>query len=190
MATLGFDSGNAEVVSRNVGQFVYQRILQYDQKNQRGATFRALEGLEEKSEEEKEQYLRRLNSSLSSRFQINKGALEELRLETDPEKRQQLIHRIEDKINDVTAGVGTRFYGFNSKYGVFVPKTLASQVKNDFLLQRLNKYLDQLGYDFVTGTDRMYSGTGQSANNVVSPTVPDKEKQKDDPVRGLLGKPP
>jgi len=189
MATLGFDSGNAEVVSRNVGQFVYQEILKYDQDGGKSSIRRELEGLDQKSEEERELYLREKISEFGSKFRINQDALERLRSETDPKKRQDLVFEIQNKLNDVTGGVGTRFYGFNPKYGIFVPKTLANNFKNDFLLKRLNKYLDQLGYDFVTGTDRMYSGTGQSSSNVVSPTVPDKEKQKDDPVRGLLGGP-
>jgi len=188
MATLGFDSGNAEVVSRNVGQFVYQEILKYDQDGGKSAIARELEGLDQKSEEERELYLREKNSQFGSKFRINKGALETLRLETDPKKRQELVMEIQDKLNDVTGGIGTEFYGFNSKYGIFVPRTLAGSFKNDFLLERLNKYLDQLGYDFVTGTDRMYSGTGQSSSNVVSPTVPDTQtsKDKNDSVRGAL----
>jgi hypothetical protein len=188
MATLGFDSGNAEVVSRNVGQFVYQEILKYDQDGGKSAIARELEGLDQKSEEERELYLREKNSQFGSKFRINKGALETLRLETDPKKRQELIIEIQDKLNDATGGIGTEFYGFNSKYGIFVPRTLAGNFKNDFLLERLNKYLDQLGYDFVTGTDRMYSGTGRSANNVVSPTVPDTQtsKDKNDSVRAEL----
>ena len=186
MATLGFDSGNAEVVSRNVGQFVYQRVLSFDQKKQRGSTARELATLDQKSEEERELYLRQLNSRVAGKFRVNVGTLEDIRKETDPEKRQQLVYDVLDRMNKNTAGNALTHFAFNPKYGVFVPRTLASKFQKEYLLERLNTYLGQLGYDYRTGTDMMYSSTASSAATVDEKDE-DKPKRKNDPVRALLG---
>ena len=186
MATLGFDSGNAEVVSRNVGQFVYQRILTFDQEKQRSSIAMDLATLDQKSEEEKELYLRGLNSGTAGKLRINVGTLEDLRKETDPEKRQQLLNSVLDRINKNVAGDAQTHYSFNPKYGVFVPKTLASKfIQDKYLLTRLNKYLSQLGYDYTTGTDRMYSSTAPSPVRV-DKKGKDESKTKSDPVRALF----
>ncbi len=185
MATLGFDSGNAEVVSRNVGQFVFQRVLSFDQKKQRSSTAREIAGLDQKSEEQQELYLRRLNSRTAGKLRVNVGTLEDLRKETDPEKRQQLLNNALDRINKNTAGNALTHFAFNPKYGVFVPRTLASKFQKEYLLERLNRYLGQLGYDYTTGTDRMYSPTAPSptsANETGKGETPPKPKS--DAIRG------
>ena len=184
MATLGFDSGNAEVVSRNVGQFVFQRVLTFDQEKQRNSTARELATLDQKSEEEKELFLRNLNSSTAGKFRINVGTLEDIRKETDLKKRQELVNNVLDKMNKNTAGNALTHYAFNPKYGVFARRTLAGKFQKDYLLERLNKYLGQLGYNYTTGVDTMYSGTEQSADNARN--TPAEEKQKTEPTRGLL----
>ena len=183
MATLGFDSGNAEVVSRNVGQFVFQKVLQFDQEKERGSTAREIAALDQKSEEERELYLRGLNSRRAGKLGVDVGSLENLRKETDPEKRQQLLFKVQDRINKNTAGNLQTHFVFNPKYGVFVPITLASKFQNDYLLERLNKYLGQLGYDYTTGTDRMYSPTAPSP---VGRKNQDKNKTVNNEVRGDL----
>jgi len=190
MATLGFDSGNAEVVSRNVGQFVFQRVLTFDQDKKRRSTAREIAALDQKSEEERELYLRDLNSGTAGKLRINVGILEDLRKETDPEKRRQLQNAVLDRINKNVAGDAQTHYAFNPKYGVFVPVTLASKFQNEYLLNRLNKYLGQLGYDYTTGTDRMYStpaSSPTSANETGkggTPTKPKGERKRNDPARG------
>jgi hypothetical protein len=183
MATLGFDSGNAEVVSRNVGQFVFQKVLQFDQEKERGSTAREIAALDQKSEEERELYLRGLNSKRAGKLGVDVGSLENLRKETDPEKRQQLLFKVQDRINKNTAGNLQTHFVFNPKYGVFVPVTLASKFQNDYLLERLNKYLGQLGYDYRTGTDRMYAPTAPSP---VGRKDQDKDKTRNLEVRGDL----
>ena len=184
MATLGFDSGNAEVVARNVGQFVFQRVLTFDQEKQRNSTARELATLDQKSEEEKELFLRNLNSSTAGKFRINVGTLEDIRKETDLKKRQELVNNVLDKMNKNTAGNALTHYAFNPKYGVFARRTLAGKFQKDYLLERLNKYLGQLGYNYVTGVDSMYSGTEQSADNARN--TPAAENQKSKPTRDLI----
>jgi hypothetical protein len=183
MATLGFDSGNAEVVSRNVGQFVFQKVLQFDQEKERGSTAREIAALDQKSEEERELYLRSLNSRRAGKLGVDVGSLENLRKETDPEKRQQLLFKVQDRINKNTAGNLQTHFVFNPKYGVFVPITLASKFQNDYLLERLNKYLGQLGYDYTTGTDRMYSPTAPSPVGIKNQ---DEDETVNNEVRGDL----
>ena len=184
MATLGFDSGNAEVVARNVGQFVFQRVLTFDQEKQRNSTARELATLDQKSEEEKELFLRNLNSSTAGKFRINVGTLEDIRKETDLKKRQELVNNVLDKMNKNTAGNALTHYAFNPKYGVFARRTLAGKFQKDYLLERLNKYLGQLGYNYTTGVDTMYSETKQSANNARN--TPAEENQKSKPTRDLI----
>ena len=186
MATLGFDSGNAEVVARNVGQFVFQRVLLFDQEKRRNSTARELATLDQKSEEEKELFLRNLNSSTAGKFRINVGTLEDIRKETDLKKRQELVNNVLDKMNKNTAGNTLTHYTFNPKYGVFTRQTLAGKFQNDYLLERLNKYLGQLGYNYVTGVDTMYSETKQSANNAGDLPVEKEQTEKRDPTRGYL----
>jgi len=186
MATLGFDSGNAEVVSRNVGQFVFQKVLTFDQDKKRRSTAREIAALDQKSEEERELYLRDLNSGTAGKLRLNVGILEDLRKETDPEKRQQLLNTVIDRINKNVAGDAQTHYRFNRKYGVFVPVTLASKFQKEYLLDRLNKYLGQLGYDYTTGTDRMYSPTAPSPTSANETGKGGKPPKTSDAIRGDL----
>ena len=156
MNTLGFNSGRAETVARNVGQFVYQQIIGFDQNEDKAAETRRLAQLDKEPIEEQEMFLRGLNSRFAGKFNISKSILEELRRETDPKKRTELRFAVEDKLNEVTNGMGGRVYGFDAKNQVFVRKTLASDFRNDILLKNLNKYLDQLGYNITTGEDALY----------------------------------
>ena len=173
MRQMGFEDGNARQPVEKILDFVNQQVTNFDGATARGSRLNELSALENKTDEEKDEILKRQNAALAGMFKIPLDKLEKLRTSKDPKEIENLKSEIRNNyIYAATRGKALYLWEFNKEHQIFAPYSFAKEFKRNKNLINLNKYLEIFGYDILTGERTL----GERRDPTSTPSQQQKQK--------------